>query len=97
VWFGGHAPVELADAGSVWLASDRFLAGNRDSGSEQDPLRRLPRPARRLHALAAPSEGVGGAHCPGGTRAVPRILARSLRIVRLVARPASGMKEREFE
>src|SRR3979490_2597887 len=85
VWLCDNAPVELADAGSVWLAFDQFLASCRHFGSKQDPLWRVPRPRGPPHVLAAPDGGAMGADDARGTREVSSRHARSLRFIRTSA------------
>src|SRR5271163_3083970 len=74
VWLRGHAPVELADAGALWLAPDHLLAGAGDVSSQQDSLRRISRrPAGAWHALARPHAGTLGAHDSRGARELPPV------------------------
>src|ERR1022692_1722728 len=74
----GHVAVELADACSVWLAPDQLLAGVRNPRPQQDPVRRIPRPARRPYELAAPHAGAFRAHDSRGAGEVSSIHARPM-------------------
>src|SRR2546421_1315585 len=67
-----HELVELADAGLVRGECDRLLGSDGPPGPEQDPVRRLPRPVRRLGPLAPPHDGALGPDVARGAREIPR-------------------------
>src|ERR1700728_4186209 len=87
----GAGVVELADAGSFWLAFDQLLAGGRDFGSEQDPVRRLPGPRWPALLLASPHDRAVGADDAGGAREVPSGHAWALRVLRIACGGAEGL------
>src|SRR5882762_4694900 len=72
-----HAPLELVDAGGLWLAPHQLLAGTGSFAPQQDPFRRIPRRTGPPH-LAAPHDGTLGGDDPGRARKVPPRHARSL-------------------
>ena len=59
--------MELAGTGGVRSTHDQFWAGAGHSGPEQNPARRIPRPARLRRTLEAPAERKVGTD-DGGNR-----------------------------
>src|ERR1700677_1137917 len=79
IWLCGHAPVELADAGPVWLAFDHLLAGVGYPDSQQNSLRGISRrPAGAWHALARPHARTLGADDSRRAGEFPSVDARTL-------------------
>src|SRR5690349_1440925 len=66
--FSGREPVELAHAGTVWLAHDHFLASAGPVFAMQDPLWRIPWQAGRKRELASSHVRALGTYVAGGAR-----------------------------
>jgi len=81
IWLCGDEPVELADAGSFWLAFDQLLASCWDSHSQQAPFRWIPGPPWPSPVLASPHDGAVGADDPRRTREISSRDARTLRTI----------------
>jgi len=79
--FCGDESLELVDAGTFWIASNRLLAGSGSVNSEQDPFRSVSWTAGSAHALAGTNHGALGTDDTRGAREVPGKYERSLRSV----------------
>src|ERR1700720_3590803 len=85
----GDASLELADAASLRMAPDYFLAGFRIAGSLPNSVRKLgwPRPALQYAPANARAHGRAlGENDTRGERKVPPELARTLRQFRGASR-----------
>src|SRR5580692_1865409 len=71
VRFRGHGLVELADAGALWIESDRLLASHGAAHLEQDTIRRIAWPARERWIPASWHEGTLETADARGARKIP--------------------------
>ena len=79
--FGGDESLELVDASTFGIASNRLLASSGSVDSEQDRFRRIPWTAESAHALAGTNDGALGTDDTRGAGEVPERDERPLRSV----------------